>query len=131
MSRSVPSGAKWPAMSCQLSPAITAKPSPLSLDAPAGLENPPDEDQAGGEEHQRHAEADRDADVGMPEKAPAEARHKIEHRVEQADRLPDRRQHVDRIETAAEKGKRRDDEQRNELQLLEIGGPDADDEAEQ
>ena len=42
-----------------------------------------------------------------------------------------RRQHVDRVEGAAEEGQRRDDQHRDELQLLEALGPDADDEAEQ
>src|SRR3990170_5020402 len=101
------------------------------LDPPAGLENPPDEDQACGEEDERHAEADGDVDVGLAVKAPAEAADQIKYRVEQRDGAPDRRQHVDGIEAAAEECERRDDQQRNKLQPLEIVGPDADDEAEQ
>jgi putative glutathione S-transferase len=69
--------------------------------------------------------------AGPAEEAPAEARDQVEHRVEQRHRLPERRQHRDRVEAAAEEDQRRDHQQRHELQLLEIARPDADDEAEQ
>ena len=54
---------------------------------------------------------------------PAEPRDEVEDRVEQADRLPGRRQHGNRVERAAEKHERRDDEKRDELELLEALGP--------
>ena len=65
------------------------------------------------------------------EEAPAEAADQVDHRVEQRDLLPRRRQHVDRIEAAAQEGQRRDDHQWHDLQLLEAVGPDAEDEAQQ
>jgi hypothetical protein len=76
-------------------------------------------------------EADGDVHVGDAVEAPAEAADQIDRRVEQRDGLPDRRQHVDGIEGAAEEGERRDHQQGHQLQLLEIVGPDPDDEAEQ
>src|SRR5688572_29597759 len=88
----------------------------LRLDAPAGLENPPDKNEAGREEDERHAQAYRDIDVGRAVKAPAEAADQIKHRVEQRDGAPDRRQHVDRIKAAAEEGERGDDQERDELE---------------
>ena len=48
-----------------------------------------------------------------------------------ADRLPEGWQHVDGIKAAAEEGQRRHHQHGNEVQLLEIRCPDADDEAEQ
>jgi hypothetical protein len=69
--------------------------------------------------------------IRQPEERPAEARDQVDHRVEQADRLPGGRQHRDRVESAAQKHERRDGKQRHQLQLLEILRPDADDEAEQ
>jgi hypothetical protein len=70
-------------------------------------------------------------DVGHAVEAPAEAADQVDHRVEQGDLLPERRQHVDGIEAAAQEGERRDDQRRDELQLLEAVGPDADDETQQ
>ena len=83
------------------------------------------------EERQRHAEADGDADVGDLIEAPAETADQIDHGIEQRDGAPARRQHVDRVEAAAEEGQRRHHQHRDHLQLLEPVGPDADDEAEQ
>ncbi len=48
-----------------------------------------------------------------------------------ADRLPEGRQHVDRVEAAAEEGQGRNDQHRNKVELLEIRRPHTDDEAEQ
>ena len=92
----------------------------------AGLEHPPDHRHAQREEHQRHRDADGDIDIGHLEKAPAEAADQIDDRIEQCDRPPERRQHAGRIEGAAEKGQRRNDQKRDDLQLLETVGPDAD-----
>ena len=72
-----------------------------------------------------------DIDVGQTEKAPAEAADQIEHRIEQRDRAPERRQYAGRIERAAEERQRRDNEQRHDLQLLEGVGPDAENKAKQ
>src|SRR5688572_9574843 len=103
----------------------------LRLEPVAGAENPPDDAKADDQERQRHAEADADMHVGYAEEAPAEAADEIHDRVEQRDSLPDRRQHVDRVERAAKERQRREDQQRDELQLLEPLRPDADNEAEQ
>src|SRR5262249_2429007 len=103
----------------------------LILEPIAGLEDPPDGHEAQRQEQERHAQADCHIDVRDLEEGPAESADQVDHRIEQRHRLPDRRQHADRIEAAAEEGKRRDDEQRDDLQLLETIRPDADDEAEQ
>ena len=84
-----------------------------------------------GEEHRDHDDARGDADIADLVKTPAEDRDQIDDRVGEAHRLPERRQHVDRIEAAAEERQRRENEQRNDLQLLEALGPQPDDEAEQ
>src|SRR5258708_27409537 len=103
----------------------------LALEPIAGAEQPPHDRQAKHQEQPRHGKADADAHVGDLEEAPAEAADQVDHRIEQGDGLPGRRQHADRIEAAAQERQRRDDEQRHDLQLFEPVGPDADDEAEQ
>src|SRR5690606_41734681 len=50
---------------------------------------------------------------------PAKPADQVHHRIEQRHRLPERRQHVDRVETATEKRQRRHHHQRNDLQFLE------------
>src|SRR5690606_41911063 len=60
--------------------------------------------------------------------APAEAADEVDHGIEQRHRLPERRQHVDRVEAAAEERERSHDQHGHELQLLEAVGPDAEDE---
>src|SRR5581483_6784900 len=97
----------------------------------AGFENPRHGGQADRKKYQGHRQAHADSHVGGSVKAPAKAADQIDDRVEQRHRAPRRRQHVDGIESAAEKRERRDDQHGNELQLLEILRPDADDEAEQ
>src|ERR1700730_14221048 len=89
----------------------------------AGLEDPPHHDHAGDQERGRPAEAERDADVGDLVKAPAEAGDQIDHGIEQRDGAPARRQHVDRIEAAAEEGQRRHHQHRDHLRLLAAVGP--------
>ena len=69
--------------------------------------------------------------IGRAEEAPAKAADQVDHRIEQAEGAPRRRQHADRIEGAAEKGERRHDQHRNELQLLPAARPDAQNESEQ
>ncbi len=83
------------------------------------------------QKEQRHGQAGHHRHVGAAVEAPAEAADEIHHRVEQGRALPERRQHVDRVEGATQEGERRDDQQRHHLQLLEAIGPDADDEADQ
>ena len=87
---------------------------PLILQPVAGLEDPPH----GGEAQRPGTPASwprlmPTLDVGDAVEAPAEAADQIDDRIEQRDRLPERRQHVDRIEAAAEEGQRRDDQQRD------------------
>src|ERR1044072_773699 len=97
----------------------------------AGPEHPPDDGEAQEEEAQGRGEAEPDADIGGRVEAPAEALDQIDDRVEVGDRPPRLAQHRDRIESAAEEGERGHDQHRDELDLLEILPPDADDEAEQ
>src|SRR3546814_18187671 len=78
----------------------------LILQPPAGLENPRDQREAQDEEARDRGEADADAHIALVEEAPAETADQIHNRVEQAHRAPRLRQHVDRIEGAAEEGDR-------------------------
>src|SRR5208283_4003099 len=55
----------------------------------------------------------------------------IDDRIKQGDVAPQRRQHVDRIESSPQKGQRRDDHQGDDLQLFEAVGPNAEDETQQ
>src|SRR6185437_9486526 len=120
-------------MSRRLRRAVRGAEAPFGsiLEPVAGLEDPADDGEADQQEDQCHDDADRDVHVGDLEEAPAEAADEIEHRIKQRDLLPQRRQYADRIEGAAEKRQRRDEQQRNDLQFLEAVRPDADDEAEQ
>src|SRR5262245_30062547 len=97
----------------------------------AGLENPGHEPETNREKAERHRQADADADVGSLVKAPAKTADQINDRVVQRERAKRRRQHVDRVEGAAEERERRDHQHRDELELLEALGPDPDDETEQ
>ncbi len=99
--------------------------------AVAGAEDPPNEGETQPQERHGQQRADHDVHVRETVEAPSECADEIDDRVEQRDRLPDARQHVDRIERAAEEGQRSDDQHRDHLQLLEVVGPDADHEAEQ
>src|SRR3954447_15985753 len=103
----------------------------LVLDAIAGLENPADRAEAEREKQKRHRDADAEMHVGGFKEAPAETADQIDDRIEQRDSLPAIREHVNRIEGAAEKRQGLNDEQRDDLQLLEPVCPDAEDEAEQ
>ncbi len=62
----------------------------LGLEPVPGAEDPGDDAQADGEEHEGHGKADEDVDVGQPIERPAEAADQIDHRVEQRHRLPQR-----------------------------------------
>src|SRR5262245_3764725 len=81
----------------------------LALQPVAGLEDPPHHGKADQEKQDGHGEAHPYAHIGHSEEAPAKAAHEIDHGVEQRHILPDGRQHADRIEGAAEEGKRGDD----------------------
>src|SRR5882672_10753019 len=94
-------------------------------------EYPRHQGQVQDEEPQRHRETDPDGDIRCAIEAPAEAADQIDHRVEQAEGTPAAGQHIYGIESAAEESERGDHQHRDELQLLEAFGPDADDEAEQ
>src|SRR5690606_39305738 len=72
-----------------------------------------------------------DADIRGAEEAPAETADEIKHGIEERNGAPRLRQHVDRVERAAEKDEWRDQQHGDELQLLEVIRPDADDEAEE
>src|ERR1043166_2528384 len=102
----------------------------LVLQPIPGLEDPRDDAEADEEKHERHRKTQADANVGRLMEAPAKAADQINDRVKQAHGAPRRRQHVDRVECAAQKRQRRDDEHRDELELLEAVGPQTDDEAE-
>ena len=90
---------------------------------PARRENPADA-RAADRDHQpdrdqRHA----DRHVRKAEKRPAKARHEVKDRVQLGDAFPEWRQHVRRIERAAQKHQGRDDHHRHDLQLLEAFRP--------
>src|ERR1700691_6507983 len=112
-------------------PFESAWPLCLRLQAPSGAEDPCQNRQTYGDEQRREPEARADADVALAIEAPAKAADQIDHGIEQADRAPERRQHVDRVERAAEKRERRHHQRRDHGELLEVLGPDPDDEAEQ
>src|SRR5258706_2282107 len=101
------------------------------LEPVPGPEDPDHHRQTDNEEQQRCAEAHPYSDIRGPVEAPAKAADQVHHGVEQAERAPGGREHVDRVERAAEKRERRDHEHRHELKLLEAVRPDAEDEAEQ
>src|SRR5438874_1384459 len=103
----------------------------LVLEPIASPEYPPYCYKTGEQEGERHPQTDRDTHIGNLEERPAEATDEIDDRIEQGDGLPGRRQHADGIEATAEKGERRDDQERDDLQLLEAVRPDPDDETEQ
>src|SRR6476661_5185002 len=103
----------------------------LRFESISRSKNPRHDHEQHSEEHCGHRETEGDADIRNPVETPAKAADQVYGRVEQGDGLPERWQHVDRIETPAEKSERRDHDERDQLQLLEPVGPDADDEPEE
>src|SRR6267154_3449175 len=101
------------------------------LESIAGPEDPRHDRERHREECTGHGEAHPHAHVGQAVEAPAESAHEVDHGVEERDRPPEGRKHVDGVEAAAEKGERRDDQERYGLELLETVSPDADDEADE
>lgn len=79
------------------------------------LKDPCDDAQRNYGERGDHAHANSDAYIAMLVKTPAEATDQVYHGIKQRYVIPEGWQHVDGIETAAEEGKRRDNEQRDEL----------------
>src|SRR5262249_11828241 len=112
------------------SPQARRKPR-LALEPVTNLEDPRHHCKTDGEEQADHEKAHRRGHIGDLIEAPAESADEINHRIEQRNHLPDRRQDRYRIKGAAEERKRRDDEKRHELKLLEAVSPNADNEAEQ
>src|SRR3954464_3448765 len=104
---------------------------PLGLETIARLKYPPHRNKTHRQEQRRHPKAHADMHIGDLVEAPAEAAHQVGHGIEEGHGLPDGREDAHGVEGAAEEGKRRDDEERDELELLEALGPQADDEAEQ
>src|SRR5277367_6477761 len=104
---------------------------PSRLQPPSGAKDPRQNPEADGNEQRREPEARGDTDVALAVEAPTEAADEVDHGIEQADCAPERRQHVDRIERAAEESERRHHQRGDDRQLLEVFRPNADDEAEQ
>src|ERR1700687_5334451 len=75
-------------------------------------------------------EAQARLDVGKPEKAVAKAVDHIEERIEMRQRLPERRQGMDRVEKARQKSQRHDQEILKRGELVELVRPDAGKESE-
>ena len=95
------------------------------------FEYPANRRQAAQHKHQDHGNTDADINIGYAVKAPAETTDQVNHRVEQGHLLPEWRQHIDRVEGAAEKGQWCNNHHRDDLQFLKIIGPQSDDKAEQ
>src|SRR5215216_6862120 len=74
----------------------------LRLEPVACLEDPPHRRQAQDQEEDRHGQAQGHAYVGGSVEAPPEAADQVDHRIEEGDRLPERRQHLHGVEAAAE-----------------------------
>src|SRR4051812_394583 len=77
--------------------------SPSRLEAIARPEDPGHDGEADGQHQGGRREADADMDVGDAVEAPAEAADEVDDRIEQRHHLPQRRQHLDRVEAAAQK----------------------------
>ena len=71
------------------------------------------------------------ADITRVIKGPAKAADQIDDRVEQAHRLPDRRQHTDRIERSAQERQRCDHQQWHDLEFFKSIGPNTDNKSQQ
>src|SRR5262249_10107094 len=143
MSRATPraDAAPWPRRNSRARQGSTpsnSRPSPWRdasrwsrLEFVSGPEDDPDGRKARAEEDEDHREPDPYVDDTDAVEAPANPADEVHDRVEQRDLLPERRQHVDRVETAAQKRQRGHHHQRHDLQLFPPIGPDADDEAEE
>lgn len=100
-------------------------------DPPTCAENPPDRDQAGPGERSDCEQGQPNWHVRRTKERPAETRYQIDNRIEHRDRLPNWRQHGNRIEGPTQKNERRDDQQGDQLQLFKIACPNTDDEPKQ
>src|SRR3569832_1839775 len=74
---------------------------------------------------QRHRKADAAAHIRLAVEGPAKSVDEINDRVEQPEGAPELGQHGDRVDRPAEEGERRDDQHRDEAELLETQRPDA------
>src|ERR1700733_15358833 len=103
---------------------MRSTPSLLSrLEFVSGPKDGPNRREARQQEYHDHGKTDNDVDVGNAVEAPAKAADEVHDRVEQSYLLPERRQHVDGIEAAAQESERGDHHQWNDLQLLKPVGP--------
>lgn len=102
----------------------------LGFEPPSRAEDPPHRSQAESQKAEDRAKAGADVDVGNAVKAPAKTAYQIDYGIEQSDFLPERRQHADRIEGAAQEGEWSDDHERNHLQFLPVVRPQPDNESE-
>ncbi len=82
--------------------AVAASRQSLRFESIPRFEDPPYRHQANGQEEDRHGQAHADTHVGDIVEAPAEAADQVDDGVEKGDRLPERRQHIDGVETTAE-----------------------------
>ena len=98
---------------------------------PSRLEDVSNDCSADREESDRDREGNPYVDISRSIERPAQAAHEIDYRVRQRDRVPWLGQHIDGIESAAEKGQRCQEKERNDPQFLEIVRPDTQDETEQ
>src|SRR4051812_5235027 len=129
--RFLPMPLQVPAIPMRNSRTWTAKSASSRLESVPRPEDGPDSYEAGDQECHDHREADNDVDIGNAIEGPAEAADEIHDRIEQGHFLPDRRQHGNGVEAAAQKGQGRDHHQRNDLQFFKAIGPDTNEKAEE
>src|SRR5277367_5017450 len=92
---------------------------PSRLQPPSGAKDPRQNPEADGNEQRREPEARGDTDVALAVEAPTEAADEVDHGIEQADCAPERRQHVDRVERAAEESERRHHQRGDDRRVLD------------
>src|SRR5690554_461913 len=118
----MPVSSSWPAQAVL----VQSRAQPIS-----GFENPPDGHHTCCKEYQCHPYADGNMHICHAVKSPTKAANKVHHRVEQTERLPNFRQHIDGIESATQKNQRRYYHHRDNLQFFKTICPNTDNEAEQ
>src|SRR5690349_23894349 len=92
---------------------------------PAAREQGERDDREAGGARRDHTEAHERRHVGQPEEAVAEAVDHIKERIEMRQRLPERRQRMDRVEHARQKRERHDQEVLERSKLVELVGRNA------
>src|SRR4051794_36321138 len=103
----------------------------LLLQPIAGAEHPRYHGHAAGDNRHRDQHARPDWHVGDGVEAPAKATDHVDDWVEQGDRPEWLVERLYRIKGAAEEGQRRDDQHRDDLELLEVLRPHPDRKAEE